>query len=68
VQTASRVTRSVVVEIAGELACGGSSHRTRLEHDSPVAEERLAAVVSAHQEGLDAVTRDLLSTIESACL
>jgi ABC-type uncharacterized transport system auxiliary subunit len=68
VQTASRVTRSVVVELAGELACGGLSHRIRLEHDSPVAEERLVAVVSAHQEGLDAVTRDLLSTIGSACL
>ena len=68
VQSASGVTRSVIVELAGELACGGLSRRIRLEHDSPVAEERLAAVVSAHQEGLDAVTRDLLSTIESACL
>ncbi len=66
-QSAAGVTRSVLVELAGELACDEHRRRIRLQHDSPVGEERLAAVVRAHQEGLDAITRELLSTIESTC-
>ena len=68
VRSAAGATRSVLVELAGELACGDRRRTIRLRHESPVGEERLAAVVAAHQEGLDAVTRELLSNIESICI
>lgn len=66
-RSASAATRSVIVEIAGDLACENRRERLRLEHSAPVGEERLAAVVAAHQAGLDSVTRQLLALIESAC-
>lgn len=66
-QTAAGDTRSVVVELAGSLVCAGREQPVHLTASSPVAEQRLAAVVAAHQAGLDSITRDLLDLLERAC-
>jgi len=60
-------TRSVVVELAGSATCGGSSHPVRVTASSTVGAQRLAAVVAAHQAGLDSVTRDLMDVLERQC-
>lgn len=66
-QDAAGDTRSVAVELAGSLACEGREQPVLLRASSPVAEQRLAAVVAAHQAGLDSVTRELLDLLASSC-
>jgi ABC-type uncharacterized transport system auxiliary subunit len=66
-QDAAGETRSVAVELAGTLVCGGTGHPVRLDASSSVGEQRLSVVVAAHQAGLDSVTRELLKLIGDHC-
>jgi ABC-type uncharacterized transport system auxiliary subunit len=67
IQDAAGATSSVRVAVAGRLACGGASHELRLAESAPVAEERLAVVVAAHQAALDSVTRELIERLQALC-
>jgi ABC-type uncharacterized transport system auxiliary subunit len=67
IQHAGGVTASVRADFAVRLACGGEVHELRLAESAPVAEERLATVVAAHQAALDSVTRQLLERIQASC-
>jgi ABC-type uncharacterized transport system auxiliary subunit len=60
-------TSSVRVAFAGSVNCNGTEHALSLEEDTAVAEQRLAAVVAAHQAGLDRVTRLLINDISRLC-
>lgn len=60
-------TSSVLVEMGGAIECGDRGTPLSLSSSNPVGEERLASVVSAHQRGLDDVTRQLLDGIGAAC-
>jgi ABC-type uncharacterized transport system auxiliary subunit len=60
-------TESVRIALAGTLACGDGTYRLNLTDSAPVAEERLAAVVAAHQAALNAVTRDLIGQLGERC-
>jgi len=67
IQDSAGVTNSVRVALGGEVECSGGRHAIAAEDSSSVADQRLSAIVSAHQSSLDAVTRQLLQAIESAC-
>lgn len=67
IQDASGATAAVRVALAGTLSCGGATHALSLSEATPVAEERLAAVVAAHQSGLDGVTRQLIGQLQTLC-
>jgi ABC-type uncharacterized transport system auxiliary subunit len=67
VQDGSGATPSVSVYLAGGIRCGGQSHPLGLRDNRPVAAQRLADVVAAHQAGLDGVTRQLIERIEQLC-
>jgi ABC-type uncharacterized transport system auxiliary subunit len=60
-------TLTVRVALAGTIDCDGRRQPLNLRDAKPVASERLAAVVAAHQAGLDGVTRQLLQRIEQNC-
>jgi len=60
-------TSSVRVALAGRLACGSEAYRLVLADSAPVTEERLAAIVAAHQAALDSVTRDLVKQLANQC-
>lgn len=66
-QNSSGSTSSVKVEITGVIECGDKNTSFTLSDSNTVTEERLAAVVAAHQQGLDDVTRQLLQKISGAC-
>jgi len=67
IQNSSGDTRSVIVEMAGNIECESRSKTLKLSASNPVAEERLSAVVVAHQRGLNDVTRQLLDGISELC-
>ena len=67
IQDAGGATTAVRVELAGALHCGGDTHALRLSEATPVTEQRLAAVVAAHQVGLDGVTRQLTERLQALC-
>ena len=67
IQAASGATSSVHVSLAGTLTCNNASHALSLEDAHAVSEQRLAAVVAAHQAGLDAVTRQLIERLAQLC-
>ncbi len=67
IQNSTGETSSVRVEMAGKLECNGKSMPLRLSESSSVSEERLSAVVAAHQRGLNGVTRQLLEQVGSTC-
>ena len=60
-------TRSVRVALAGRAECNGNARNLRLEDSATVPQERLSAVVAAHQAALDGVTRQLLQSIDEGC-
>jgi ABC-type uncharacterized transport system auxiliary subunit len=60
-------TSSVRVSLAGSIQCNGERHLLSLDEANPVAEQRLASVVAAHQAGLDGLTRELVKRIEQVC-
>lgn len=66
-QEASGDTRSVVLEIAGFLSCNSARHPIALSASEPVAGQRLATVVAAHQSALDTATDRLLVRIDEVC-
>jgi ABC-type uncharacterized transport system auxiliary subunit len=66
-QNSAGLTTSVRVTLAGRLSCGDRVHALRLAGSAPVAEERLATVVAAHQAALDQVTRELIDRTHSLC-
>lgn len=66
-QSASGTTSSVSAVLAGSVRCNDERHTLRLRASEPVADERLAAIVAAHQAALDEVTRQLLEQLENAC-
>jgi len=61
-------TESVRGALAGDIDCGGERHRLQLSSVQPVAEQRLANIVAAHQSSLDAVTRQLFERIARSCV
>ena len=67
VQDQAGNTSSVLVEMSGTVYCDGSLNNLKLSDSNRVTEERLSAVVSAHQSGLDHVTRQLIDQITGAC-
>jgi ABC-type uncharacterized transport system auxiliary subunit len=67
IQGAEGSTSSVRVSLAGSVACNGAIHPLNLDDANPVAEQRLAAVVAAHQAGLDGVTRRLIDRLGELC-
>lgn len=67
IQNGAGNTSSVRVEMAGAIQCNGRLAPVRLSDSNTVAEERLATVVAAHQQGLNDVTQQLLQQIHGAC-
>ena len=64
---ASGVTGSVRLVLAGTLGCEGRERPLYLSRDAPVREERLSAVVAAHQAALNDVSRELLEALDRNC-
>ena len=67
IRDAAGDTSSVRVALAGSVSCGGERHPLGLNDANPVATQRLASVVAAHQAGLDGVTRDLVERVLRLC-
>jgi len=67
IRDAAGDTLSVRVALAGSVSCGGERHPLGLHDANPVATQRLASVVAAHQAGLDGVTRDLVERVLRLC-
>jgi ABC-type uncharacterized transport system auxiliary subunit len=67
IQDGTGSTSSVRVNLAGSIECFGSRHPLRLSEINPVATQRLASVVAAHQAGIDGATQNLVDRIGQAC-
>lgn len=67
IQNSAGETSSVRVEMAGTLECNGKAVPLKLSDSNSVSEERLSAVVAAHQRGMNGVTRQLLEQVASSC-
>jgi ABC-type uncharacterized transport system auxiliary subunit len=67
IRSGSGNTSSVIVEIGGSIECGDQRGSFTLSDTNSVADEHLSAVVSAHQQGLDDVTRQLVEQINKTC-
>ena len=67
IRNASGDTSTVNVEMAGFIECNDLRDSFTLSDSNPVADERLSAVVAAHQRGLDDVTAQLLDQISETC-
>jgi len=67
IRNASGDTSAVIVEMTGSIECNDLHGSLTLSDSNPVGNERLSAVVAAHQQGLDDVTRQLLDQIAKTC-
>ena len=67
IQNSTGATSSVLVELAGSVKCNGQAKQIDLSESQSVAEDRLSAIVAAHQTGLDGVTRQLLQQMDQFC-
>ena len=67
IRNASGDTSAVIVEMTGSIECNDHRGSLTLSDSNPVGDERLSAVVAAHQQGLDDVTRQLLDQISKTC-
>jgi len=67
IRNASGDTSTVIVEMAGSIECNDLRDSFTLSDSNSVADERLSAVVAAHQRGLNAVTEQLLDQINETC-
>jgi ABC-type uncharacterized transport system auxiliary subunit len=67
IQNASGNTSTVRVEMNGFIECNDVLSSFTLSDSNSVSDEYLSAVVSAHQRGLDDVTRQLLDQISKTC-
>jgi ABC-type uncharacterized transport system auxiliary subunit len=66
-QNADGVTNSVAVSFSGSIECAGKRHAFALNEKVSVGAQRVSSVVAAHQQGLNAITEQLLTTIDNAC-
>jgi len=64
---AANGTSSVQVRFEGNLHCRDQQHQLQLNASKPVPEDRLAAVVRAHQQALDDTSRQLMQSITDYC-
>jgi ABC-type uncharacterized transport system auxiliary subunit len=67
IQNSGGATSSVLVELAGSVKCNGQDKQINVSESQPIAEDRLSAIVAAHQAGLDGVTRQLLQQMNQFC-
>ena len=67
IRNASGDTSAVIVEMTGSLDCNDLHGSFTLSDSNLVGDERLSAVVAAHQQGMDDVTRQLLDQISKTC-
>jgi len=67
IQNSTGATSSVLVELAGSVKCNGQAKQIDLSESQSIAEDRLSAIVAAHQAGLDGVTRQLLQQMDQFC-
>jgi len=67
IQNSTGATSSVLVELAGSVKCNGQAKQIDLSESQSIAEDRLSAIVAAHQTGLDGVTRQLLQQMDQFC-
>ena len=67
IRNASGDTSAVIVEMTGSIECNDLRGSFTLSDSNAVGDERLSAVVAAHQQGLDDVTRQLLDQISKTC-
>ncbi len=67
IQNSSGNTGSVKVQMSGSIECNDVRGTFTLSDSNSVSDERLSAVVAAHQRGLDDVTRQLLDQIGETC-
>jgi ABC-type uncharacterized transport system auxiliary subunit len=68
IQNAPGSTSSVMVEIRGTIECNDLRGSFTLTDSNTVGEERLSAVVAAHQQGLNEATRQLMDEIRATCM
>jgi len=68
VQDSSEITRSVLMQLEGNLRCGDRSEVVRLQSDKNVSSGSLADLVAAHQRALNEVLHELPLQIRQACL
>ena len=61
-------TSSVKVRFEGNLHCHEQEHQLQLNASQPVQEDRLAAVVRAHQQALDDTSRQLMEAFRDKCV
>lgn len=66
-QSTEGVTSSVAVEISGSIECADKRQAFTLSDTVTVGGQRLSSVVAAHQQGLNNVTQQLITTIDQAC-
>jgi len=67
IQNTAGTTSRVMVEMNGSIECDGHLSSFTLSDSNPVTEERLSAVVAAHQQGLNGITKQLFDQIDKAC-
>ena len=67
IRNAAGDTSAVIVEMTGSIECNDLRGTFTLSDSNPVADQRLSAVVAAHQQGLNDVTRQLLDQISKTC-
>lgn len=67
IQNSAGETSRVRVEMAGTIECNEASTPLGLSSSNSVSAEQLSAVVAAHQQGLNDVTRELLQKISQSC-
>jgi ABC-type uncharacterized transport system auxiliary subunit len=60
-------TSSVKVRFEGNLRCHEQQYRLQLNASKPVQEDRLEAVVRAHQQALDDTSRQLMQGVMEYC-
>jgi len=61
-------TSSVKVRFEGNLRCHNQEHQLQLTASEPVREDRLAAVVRAHQQALDDTSKQLIEAFMDKCV
>jgi ABC-type uncharacterized transport system auxiliary subunit len=61
-------TSSIKVRFEGNLRCHNQEHQLQLNASKPVREDRLAAVVRAHQQALDEASRQLMQAFMDKCV
>ncbi|MBT8047455.1 MAG: membrane integrity-associated transporter subunit PqiC [Gammaproteobacteria bacterium] len=66
-QDTNRETTRVAVRISGAVTCDDQHSAFTVEDTVPVNSQRLSAVITAHQQGLDKITQQIFSEIKKVC-